>query len=120
MAYKRNQKHSWQKDAKKTVHNQKKPFNPGRYGKVWGSMRFEHDWDRKPEGDSYGPVIGKIFIGDRYHELTFSETNKLIDTLTDAQLSHNVGVRMGRTNQHAGIKDSMAHMVPTGKEGRTD
>lgn len=114
MAYNRKQKHSWQKEPKKTVHNQHKPFNPGRYGKVWSTLRFEHDWGRQPEGDATTPIIGKVFIGDKYHELTFSETNRLIDTLKDAQAAHNVGVRMGRTNQHAGIKDYMAHAVSEG------
>ncbi len=113
MAYNRKQKHAWQKQAPKTKHNQKKPFNPGRYGKVWGSIRFEHDWDRTPEGDSQGPVIGKIFIGDKFHELTFSESNRIIETLRDAQHAHNVGVRLGRTNSHAGIKDYMAHAIST-------
>ena len=111
MAYKRKQKHSWNRGARKTVHNQNKPFNPGRYGQVWGSIRFEHDWDRVPMGDANGPVIGKIFIGDKSHELTFSETNRIIETLRDAQHAHNVGVRLGRTNSHAGVKDYMAHAI---------
>jgi hypothetical protein len=102
MAYKRKRKYAWQKQAKKTVHNQNKPFNPGRYGKVWGSIRFEHTWGRQPEGDANGPVIGKLVIGNSAHELTFSETNRIIDELRDAQHAHNVGVRLGRTNQDAG------------------
>ena len=111
MAYNRKQKHSWNRGAKKTVHNQNKKFNPGRYGAVWGSIRFEHDWDRVPQGDSNGPVIGKIFMGDKSVELTFSETNRIIETLRDAQHAHNVGVRLGRTNSHAGVKDYMAHAI---------
>ena len=107
MAYKRKRKYAWQKEAPKTRHNQGKKFNPGRYGKVWGSIRFEHDWDRVPMGDATGPVIGKIFIGDTSHELTFSETNRIIETLRDAQHAHNVGVRLGRTNSHAGIKNGI-------------
>ena len=111
MAYKRKQKYAWKNQAPKTNHNQKKPFNPGRYGKVWGSIRFEHDWDRVPQGDANGPVIGKIHIGDKSVELTFSETNRLIETLRDAQHAHNVGVRLGRTNSHAGVKDYMAYAI---------
>tara|TARA_R100000315_G_C5222162_1_gene133819 strand:+ start:978 stop:1316 length:339 start_codon:yes stop_codon:yes gene_type:complete len=102
MAYKRKRKYAWQKQAKKTIHNQHKPFNPGRYGKVWGSIEFLHTWGRQPEGDSNGPVIGKLRIGGKDVELTFSETNKIMETLRDAQHVYNVGVRLGRTNQDAG------------------
>ena len=94
MAYNRKQKH-------KSDYGQKRKFNPQRYGKVWGSITFEHDWDKEPQGESNGPVIGKLWIGNTCHQLTFSETNKLIETLKDAQHSYNVGVRMGRTNKHA-------------------
>jgi len=110
MAYNRKQKYSFRPEIKKTIHNQHKPFNPGRNGKVWGSIRFEHDWGRHSDGDATSPVIGKIFIGEKYHELTFAETNRLIDTLKDAQHAHKVGVRLGRTNQHAGYNDSAKYL----------
>ena len=113
MAYKRKRKYAWQKDAPKTNHNSKKPFNPKKYGEVWNTIRFEHDWGRTPQGDSKMPVIGKLFIGDKYTEITFSEANRIIDTLRDAQHAHNVGVRLGRTNSHAGVKDYMAHATST-------
>ena len=85
-------------------HNQKKPFNPGRYGKVWNTIRFEHDWDRVPMGDAKQPVIGKLCLDGKSIELTFTETNKIIDILRDAQHSHNVGVRLGQTNNNPGTK----------------
>ncbi len=94
MAYDRKQKH-------KTSFNSKRKFNPQRYGKVWGSITFEHDWDKEPVGEANGPVIGNLWIGNSNHQLTFSETNKLIETLKEAQHAYNVGVRMGRTNMHA-------------------
>ena len=102
MAYKRNRRKPWQQ-AKKTIHNQHKPFNPGKYGKVWASIGFAHDWNRTPEGDANGPVIGKLVIDKMEVELTFSETNRLIETLRDAQHRYNVGVRLGRTNKDAGV-----------------
>jgi len=114
MAYNRNQKHSSNRGPGGQLpikHNQNKPLNAGRYGKVWNTIRFEHDWGRSSDGDAVTPVIGKIFIGGKTHELTFSETNKIIDTLRDAQHAHNVGVRMGSTNENAGHKDFMADAV---------
>ena len=61
--YARSRQH-WKKE-RKTVHNQNKPFNPGKYGKVWGAIEFAHDWGRQPEGDANGPVIGKLKIGNQ-------------------------------------------------------
>ena len=103
--YARSRQH-WKKE-RKTVHNQNKPFNPGKYGKVWGAIEFAHDWGRQPEGDANGPVIGKLKIGNQSVELTFTETNRIIETLRDAQHAHNVGVRLGRTNQDAGATLNM-------------
>ena len=60
MGYKRFQKH---RGNKKTVHNQHKPFNPKKYGELWASIGFQHDWDRTPQGDANGPVIGKLVLG---------------------------------------------------------
>ncbi len=104
MANQRKSRQSWKQNSKKTIHNQHKPFNPGRYGKVWGNTRFEHDWDRVPQGDANGPVIGKLCVGNTEVELTFSETNKIIEVLHDAQVRFNVGTRLGQTNSHAGTK----------------
>jgi len=93
---------SWNKNVK-TIHNQKKPFNPEQYGKVWNSIGFKHEWGRVPQGETKGPIIGKLVVGSTQVELTFTETNKIIETLQDAQHAHNVGVRMGKTNSDAGI-----------------
>jgi len=95
MEYTKRSRQSWKQTTKKTIHNQHKPFNPGKYGKHWGSIRFEHIWDKIPMGDASGPVIGAIHIGGNRVELTFSETNRIIETLRDAQHAHNVGVRLG-------------------------
>ncbi len=101
MGYKRFQKH---RGNKKTVHNQHKPFNPKKYGELWASIGFRHDWDRTPQGDANGTVIGKLVLGSKEVELTFSETNKIIETLRDAQHRYNVGVRLGKSNMDAGMR----------------
>ena len=102
MAYKRQQNKNW-KQAAKSNHNQHKPFNAQRYGKLWSSIGFAHDWQRTPEGDANGPIIGKLVLGNTRVELTFSETNRIIETLTDAQHRYNVGVRLGTSNEDAGV-----------------
>tara|TARA_R110002096_G_scaffold37730_4_gene104616 strand:+ start:749 stop:1039 length:291 start_codon:yes stop_codon:yes gene_type:complete len=70
-------------------------FNPSKYGKLWSTIEFEHMWNRVPTGDSKQPIIGKLLIGGKMVELTFTECSKIIDTLEDAKYSYNVGVRMG-------------------------
>jgi len=76
--------------------NGRSKFNPSKYGKVWSTISFEHMWNRVPVGEAKQPVIGKICIAGKQIELTFTECNKLIETLEDAKYSHNVGTRMGR------------------------
>ena len=98
--FSRNKQH-WKKETK-TIHNQKKQFNPGRYGNVWSGIDFQHDWGRQPQGDSTQPIIGQLLLDGKKVSLTFTETNKIIETLRDAQHVYNVGVRLGRTNQDAG------------------
>tara|TARA_R110001583_G_scaffold13766_5_gene58748 strand:- start:4396 stop:4725 length:330 start_codon:yes stop_codon:yes gene_type:complete len=102
MTYNKQHKKNWKQEAK-TNHNQHKPFNAHKYGKLWSSIGFAHDWQRTPEGDANGAVIGKLVLGNTQVELTFSETNRIIDTLTDAQHRYNVGVRLGTSNGDAGV-----------------
>ncbi len=86
------------KKSRPTVHNQHKKFNPNKYGKVWGSIRFEHVWGASPVGETNQPVIGSLEIGGKSVELTFSEVNKIMETLSDAKHTYNVGNRLGRTS----------------------
>ena len=76
-------------------HNQKKPFNPGKYGKLWGGIEWDCEWGRQPVGDATGPVIGKLHIGGKQFELTWTECTKIIQTLADAQRQAKVGRSLG-------------------------
>jgi len=99
MARNKYRRQPWKKQQK-TVHNQHKPFNPGKYGKLWASMNWECEWGRTPQGDAHGPVIGKLCIGGQQFELTWTECNRLIETLTDAKHQHKVGTSMGFERGH--------------------
>ena len=92
---KRNNKFS---RSKPTVHNQKKPFNPQKYGKVWGSIDFEMAHGTKamnPVPPSTQPIMGTLVIGGKRVEITFSEANRIIETLQDSQYRFNVAKKMG-------------------------
>tara|TARA_Y100001938_G_scaffold150528_1_gene241883 strand:- start:316 stop:630 length:315 start_codon:yes stop_codon:yes gene_type:complete len=84
--------------TKPTVHNSKKPFNPGKYGKVWGSIDFELAHGSKahnPVPPSTQPIMGTLIIGGKRVEITFSEANRIIETLQDSQYRYNVAKKMG-------------------------
>jgi hypothetical protein len=86
------------KDVERPMSTDRPKFNPAKYGKVWNTMSFEHMWNRVPVGEAKQPVIGKLLIGGKVVELTFTECNKLIETLEDAKYSYNVGTRLGRSD----------------------
>ncbi len=84
--------------AKTTIHNQKKPFNPDKYGKVWGSIDFEMAHGAKAMNaiaPSTQPIMGTLIVGGKRVEITFSEANKIIETLQDSQYRFNVAKKMG-------------------------
>lgn len=85
------------KKNRKTIHNQNKPFNPNKYGKVWSSIKFDHNWNTSANTDTPS-TIGTLQIGGKSVDLTFSEINKLMETLTDAKHVYKVGTRLGRSN----------------------
>ena len=95
--------------AKRTNHNQKKPFDPTRYGKLWGGIQ---------------PVIGYLCIDNKKIGVTWSETNRIIETLSDGQHRHNVANRLGMLEKGYGtprdIKwksyDSDGNVVATNME----
>lgn len=84
--------------SKPAVHNQKKQFNPNKYGKLWGSIRTELSRGTKamkPQGESNQPIICKLFIGGKEFELTHSETNRLIEELYESQSTYKKALRLG-------------------------
>ena len=84
------------KNVERPASTDRPKFNPAKYGKVWNTMSFEHMWNRVPVGEAKQPVIGKLLIGGRMVEMTFTECNRLIEVLEDAKQTHNIGTRMGR------------------------
>ena len=89
-----NHKHKFSR-AKTTNHNQKKPFDPNKYGKLWGSISFE--LADKPMHVEQGkqPIIGHLCIDNKKIGITWSETNRIMETMADAQHRHNVANRLG-------------------------
>jgi len=82
----------------RTVHNQHKPFEPGRLGKNWGNIDFEMAHGSKANNavpPCNQPLIGTLIIGKSRVEITFSEANKIIETLQDSQYRFNIAKKMG-------------------------
>jgi len=85
--------------SQKTVHNQKKPFNPKRYGKLWDTIHFDLRYGtQNPVGECTQPTMGWIHIEGRKYEVTWSEANKLIETLRDLQDVYTKAKRLGTIN----------------------
>ena len=76
-------------------HNQKKPFNPEKYGQLWAGIDFQCIHNASPIGQAKGPVIGELSLGGKKFKLTWTECNKLIETLEDAKYKYNIGKRLG-------------------------
>ena len=81
--------------GKPAVHNQRKPFNPRKYGRLWGSLDFDLNLDAHPVGEANGPVIGALRVGGKKFDLTWTECNRIIETLSDAKYRFNIGKRLG-------------------------
>jgi hypothetical protein len=65
-------------------HNQKKPFNPAKYGKLWNTIRFDLRYgNQTPIGDAIQPTMGWIHIDGKRFEITWSEANKISQTIYD-------------------------------------
>tara|TARA_R100000008_G_C3542041_1_gene145332 strand:- start:451 stop:798 length:348 start_codon:yes stop_codon:yes gene_type:complete len=77
-------------------HNQKKPFNPKRYGELWNTIHFDLRYgNQTPLGDCTQPTMGWIHIGGKRFEITWTEANKIMETLNDMQ---NVYAKAKRMN----------------------
>jgi hypothetical protein len=73
-------------------------FEPQRFGKHWGTINFKLAKGRKamvPTEPSNQPLIGSLCIAGQEIEITFSEANKIMETLNEAKHQYNVAKRMG-------------------------
>ena len=79
-------------------HNQKKPLEPGRYGKNWGTIKIELAKGSKainPIPPATQPIIGTLCIGNARVDITFSEANRIMEEIVDAKHRYNVASRLG-------------------------
>jgi len=84
------------------VHNQKKPFNPKRYGKLWSTIHYDlRHGNQNPVGECTQPTMGWIHIDGKKHEVTWSEANKIMETLRDLQDVYTKAKRLGIINDAA-------------------
>ena len=77
-------------------------FNPSKFGPTWASIFWKSKPGLSPMGEANQPVVGSLNIGGKQFDLTFSECNKLIETLIDAKESARVSKRLGTTANAAG------------------
>ena len=94
-------KHKFNK-ARTTNHHTKKPFDPTRYGKLWGGITFELLPEPMYVETGKQPVIGALVIDNKKHEITWAETNRIIEQLYDGQHRHNVAKRLGMLDKGSG------------------
>jgi len=80
----------------------KSKFNPGKFGSTWASIYWKGKPGLSPMGDANQPIIGALSIGGKQFDLTFSECNKIIDTLHDAKEAAKIAKRLGTTSNSAG------------------
>ena len=86
-------------------HNQKKPFNPNKYGKIWSTISTElmkGPKAKNPQGDSNQPIICTLKIDGKRFELTHSETNRMIESLYDAQSTYKKALRLNMLDSTSG------------------
>mgnify|MGYP003644339802 FL=1 len=80
-------------------------FNPNKYGKLWSTVDCELMQGTKakiPTGDANQPLIGTFLIGGKRFELTYSETNRVIETMLDMQNVYKKAQRLGMLDQGTG------------------
>tara|TARA_E500000305_G_C3934650_1_gene194452 strand:- start:51 stop:359 length:309 start_codon:yes stop_codon:yes gene_type:complete len=76
-------------------HNQKKPFNPGKYGKYWAGIEFKLAKGVVPVPPAKQAIMGYLIIGSQKFGITFSEANRIKETLQDAKHTFNVARSLG-------------------------
>ncbi len=89
-----------------TKHNQKKPFTPEKYGKLWTGIDFKLTDSEVIIPPATQTTVGKLLIGGSQFDITFTEANKIIETLTDAKHIFNVASRMGMIGKKVGTHHS--------------
>tara|TARA_B100000519_G_C14200858_1_gene417818 strand:- start:939 stop:1265 length:327 start_codon:yes stop_codon:yes gene_type:complete len=77
-------------------------FNPAKFGSNWSSIYWKAKPGLSPQGDANQPVIGTLNLAGKQVDLTFSECNKIIETLADAKEASKISVRLGTTSNGAG------------------
>ena len=80
-------------------------FNPNKYGKLWSTVDCELIQGIKakvPTGDANQPLIGTFKIGGKRFELTYSETNRVIETMLDMQNVYKKAQRLGMLDKGTG------------------
>tara|TARA_R110000764_G_scaffold46550_1_gene104402 strand:+ start:5223 stop:5549 length:327 start_codon:yes stop_codon:yes gene_type:complete len=73
-------------------------LEPARFGKHWSTIDFKLAKGRKalvPTEPANQPLIGSLCIAGREIEITFSEANRIMETLNDAKHQYNVAKRIG-------------------------
>ena len=77
--------------------NAAQPKNPDRYGKLWNTIGFNLEGARRNQASKQAgvPIIGTLEIGNKSFDITWTEANRLIDTLNDAKHQYNVAERLG-------------------------
>ena len=86
-------------------HSQKKPFNPNKFGNLWQTIEFELMTGSKaknPQGESNQPIICTLKVGGKRFELTHSETNRMVETLLEAQSTYKKAARIGMLDSGTG------------------
>tara|TARA_B100000902_G_scaffold24203_1_gene29133 strand:- start:9173 stop:9508 length:336 start_codon:yes stop_codon:yes gene_type:complete len=86
-------------------HNQKKPFNPEKYGKYWNGIEVQLAKGNKavnPIPPATQPIIGTLCIGNHKIDITFSEANRIVEEIADAKQRYNVANRLGMLDATSG------------------
>ena len=86
-------------------HNQKKPFNPNKFGKLWNTISttlMKGAKAKQPQGESNQPLICTLNIDGKKFEMTHSETNRLIEELHEAQSTYRKALRLGMLDSNSG------------------
>ena len=82
-----------------------KQFNPHKYGKIWSTVDCElmkGAKAKRPQGEANQPLIGTFLIDGKRFELTFSESNRVLETMLDMQNMYKKAQRLGMLDEGTG------------------